>query len=330
MRSILNRRFVLQGGLLMLAPGIAASAVAQRRSGRLPRIGFLIGNVPSFIEAFQGELRRLGYCDGETIIVETRISRPNSDDLEAQAAELSRMNLDLIFAAALPQALAVRRLNPKMRMVIGTAPGLVANGFAKSLERPGGNATGMDELPPGLTARRLELLRLAAPTASRIALLSTTPGNGGHEIQLADAERAARSADFEIKVYRARNLPELERALVAIKSDAMSGMLTFQGALILANAKMIAGFAAHARLPAMYQSRVIADAGGLMAYSPDQEEQFRVAARYVDQILRGAHPGDLPITHPSRYFLTFNKKAAIALRLTPSAAFIEAVDHQIG
>jgi putative ABC transport system substrate-binding protein len=144
----------------------------------------------------------------------------------------------------------------------------------------------MDELPPGVTAKRLTLLKTIAPSISRLALLSTTPGRGGHEAQVADAEQAA--ASLAITVYRATSLPELETALTSMASDGMNGLANFQGALSIANRQMIVDFAARHRLPAVYQATRFAEAGGLMAWAPDQGEQYRIAAGYVDQILRAA------------------------------------------
>lgn len=293
---------------------------------RIPRIGFMIGNsFPTMVAAFRDELRRLGYVEGGNLILESRIST-GASDTQAQAAELAGMDLDLIVAAALPQALAIRAANPAMPIVVGTAPGLVTNGFARTLERPGGNVTGMDELPPGLTARRLRLLKMAAPGISRVALLSTTPGRGGHEVQLADAEQAAAELGVSVRPYRAAAPPEVETALAAIVRDQMDGLVNFQGGLSLVRRDFIVAFAAQHRIPAIYQSKLFAEAGGLMAYSPDQDEQFRIAARYADRILRGANPGDLPIQHPARYYLTINMRAASGLNLTFPASVLSQAD----
>jgi putative ABC transport system substrate-binding protein len=229
------------------------------------------------------------------------------------------MDLELILAAALPQALEIRKNNPQMPMVIATCPGMISNGFAKTLKRPGGHYTGMDELPPGVTAKRLRLLKTAAPNVSRVALLSTTPGTGGHEAQLADAVETAKSLGVTVKPYRASTLKELETALAAIVDDGMNGLANFQGGLSLANRQLIVDFAAKNRLPAVYQASFFVEAGGLMAWAPDQEEQYREAARYVDRILKGAKPGDLPVHYPSRYDLIIGKSAAerIGLVLPP-------------
>jgi putative ABC transport system substrate-binding protein len=190
------------GFLASLGCAVPLQALAQQASpAMLRRIGFLPGGDPSLSAAFKDELGRLGYVDGENIIFETRIPRPNSSDLVTQVAELARMDLELIVVVSLPVALLVREANPAMPMVVAACPGMVSNGFAQSLEHPGGNVTGMDELPPGVTAKRLHLLKTAAPNVTRVALLSTTPGHGGHEMQLADAEAAVATLGVRVKVY---------------------------------------------------------------------------------------------------------------------------------
>ena len=321
-----RRSFVRDLGLFGCALPLTALAQRTPRS-RVRRIGFLSGAVPSLIKAFDEEMLKLAYVEGENVRIEKRISRPNSPDLIEHAAELARMDLELIVAAALPQALEVRKNNPNMPMVIATCPGMVSNGFAKSLKHPGGIYTGIDELPPGVTAKRLRLLKTAAPEVSRIALLSTTPGRGGHEAQLADAERAARSLRLMVKPYRATSLKELEAALAAISGDRMDGLANFQGAVSLANRQLVVDFAAKNRLPAVYQSAFFVEAGGLMAWAPDQEGQYRMAARYVDKIFRGAKPGDLPVSHPGRYYLSINKSAAQAIGLSLPAALVAKADR---
>src|SRR6516225_1522047 len=248
------------------------------------RIGFLTGEGP-FDTAFRDELRRLGYVDGENLALEARVFRGNTlSDVAAQAAELAHMDLELIVVVALLVALEVRKANPAMPMVIATCPGMISNGFATRLGHPGGNVTGIDELPSGVTAKRLTLLKTAAPHVSRIALLSTTPGRGGHEAQVADAEQAAVALGVSVETYRVTSFSELEPALAAMVDDRMNGLVNFQGGLSLVNCKLIVDFAANHGLPAIYQATVFADAGGLLAWAPDFDEQLRMAARYVDQI----------------------------------------------
>ena len=188
----------------------------------------------------------------------------------------------------------------------------------------------MEELPPGLTARRMRLLKTVAPGISRIALLSTTPGRGGHEIQLAHAEQAAPELGVSVRPYRAANIAEVDAALATIVRDRMDGLVNFQGGLSLGRRNEIAAFTAQHRLPAIYQSELFDEAGGLMAYAPDQDEQFRIAARYVDRILRGANPGDLPIQHPERYYLSVNSRAAAGIGLTFPPSILSPADFVLG
>lgn len=261
-------------------------------------------------KAFLEELQKLGFIEEKTIHIKKRLARPNSPDAMAMAAELARMDLLLIVAASLTLALEIKKNNPDMPMVLVTCPGMVSNGLAKSLEYPGGIYTGMDELPEGVTAKRLQLLKAAAPTVTRIALISGTPGVGGHEVQLSEAEKTATTLGVKVKLYRVDSLPELEKALEALVSDGMNRMLNFQGALTLANRKLMVDFAARNRIPAIYQQVVFADIGGLMAWAPDLTQQFREASHYVSKILKGAKLGDLPIKQPEKYYLTLNKTAA--------------------
>jgi len=180
----------------------------------------------------------------------------------------------------------------------------------------------MDELPPGVTATRLRLLKAAAPSISRVGLLSTTPGRGGHEAQLADATAAAPALEVTVRPYRATNPSELLAALTSMAADGMQGFVNFQGGLSLGLRDRIVAFARQHRLPAIYQSKLFVEAGGLMSYAPDQNEQFRQAARYVARILEGAKPGDLPIRYPDRYYLTVSRAAASAIALELPAAIL--------
>ena len=313
--SFWTRRHLLFGSVsVVAAPALLSCAHGQRES-RNPRVGFIIGaGYQGLLDAFHGELSRLGYTPGRNIDLVERRTLP--DNAARYAAEIAAMDLDLIVASALPFALLVRAANPSMPMVIGTGAGLVCNGFGESMERPGGNVTGMEELPPGLTGKRLELLLTAAPQVQRVGLLSTTPATCGHEIQLADAHSAANRLGVTVKPYRATNPEQIRQALKAMLQDRQQGFVNFQGGLSLGNRQLIVDFAAEHRLPAIYQAELFAESGGLMTWAPDQNEQMRVAARMMDKILRGSKPGDLPIHYPERYFLTLNRSAARRIGLT--------------
>ena len=325
-----SRRAVLTGGLAATGAVLAACAHAPPARS-LPRIGFLLGaGYPDLLAAFHDEMARLGYVQDRNIHIVQRLGRPGTDDTRLHTAELAAMDLDLIVAAALPHALLVRAANPNVPMVIGTGAGLVCNGFGRTMERPGGNATGMDELPAGLTARRLELLTMAAPRLRRVGLLSTTPATCGHDLQLADALAGAERIGVAVQAYRATNVAEIGQALAAMVHDGQQGFVNFQGGLSLGDRQRIVEFAAANRLPAIYQSVLFAEAGGLMTWAPDQNEQLRMAARYADRILRGAAPGDLPILHPDRYFLTLNRQAAQRIGVAFPQPLLDQADRVIG
>ena len=298
-------------------------SASRAQKPRVRRIGLALGNDGvGGGAAFREELRALGYVEGQNLYIEAR-----ENGTPGSGAELARMDLELVVVQALPGVLTALAANPAMPLVIVTTPGIVSNGFAKTMEHPGGNVTGIDELPPGVTAKRLELLKTAAPAVSKVALLSTTPGRGGHETQLADAQEAAGRLGVAVKPYRATSLAELDRALASIAADGMNGLLNFQGGLSVVNRQRIIDFAAKYRIPAIYQAMVISRDGGLMSWAPDLAEQHREAARYVDKILKGANPGDLPIRYPARYFLSLNNTAAKNLGLTFPPALVAQADR---
>lgn len=306
-----RRKFLQNVSMLACASIVTPSFKNFLPTGQIPRIGYLAGiGFPQLESAFIDELKKLGYKEGENIIIEKRFTRPNSSDSKTMALELSNMGLVLIVVASLPLALEVRKANAAMPMVIATCPGMVSNGFAKTLERPGGIYTGMDELPEGVTTKRLQLLKTTAPDLTSIALLSTTPGVGGHETQLNEAEKTAATLKIKVKPYRATSLAEIKEALSKVVDDKMEGLLSFQGGLGLVNRQLIVDFVAEHRIPAIYQATLFAEAGGLMAWAPDLVQQFRETAHFVEKILKGAKPGDLPVKHPAKYYLTVNKAAA--------------------
>ena len=323
---ISRRKFIKQASMDISVPSILLGKEFPRAQN-IQRIGFLSGAGAMKLEkVFTDELEKLGFRDGENLNIEMRLARPNTSELGAMATELAAMDLALIVAGSLPIAMEVRKRNPNMPMVLATCPGMVSNGFAKSLEHPGGIYTGMDELPGGVTAKRLQLLKAVVPNAKRIALVSATPGVGGHEAQLAEAEATAAALGVIVKPYRVTSLDDLRKALVELASDKMDGVLIFQGALTLANRNMMVDFAVQNRLPVIYQQSVFVEIGGLMSWAPDLHQQFRETAHFVDKILRGTKPGDLPIKHPDKYYLTLNKTAAAKIGINIPAELLAEAD----
>jgi len=325
-RGVTRRSFMTGLAVLGCVFPVVPSA-QQAQPARVRRIGLVVGDDPEGGEAaFRETLRNQGYIEGQNLLIEARYSLRSSSGTGV-AADLVNMDLELVVVHSLPSALVAQKANPSMPLVIVTTPGIISNGFAKSIERPGGSATGIDELPPGVTAMRLELLKAAAPAVSRVALLSTTPGRGGHEAQLADAQDATARLGVTVKPYRATTIAELKQALAAIAAEGMNGLMTFQGALSFVNRQLIVDFAAAQRMPGMYQATVFATAGGLMTWAPDIVDQFRAAAGYVDQILKGAKAGDLPIRYPARYYLTLNNTTARNLGLIFPPALLSKADR---
>ena len=329
MAYISRRKFV--GNLLVLGAAMPIAFACNRRiasSTKVFHVGYLGGaGYPEMENTFQSELEKLGYVDGKNIKLEMRLARPNTGDGMDMVKELASMNLDLLVVAALPFALEVRKLNPNLPMVLTTCPGMVSNGFAATMERPGGIYTGIDELPPGVTSKRLALLKLAAPGVNKVALLSTTPGKGGHEIQLMDAEKTVAELGIIVKPYRAASPGELRQALENIDKDQMNGMLCFQGGLSLANRQLIIDYNAQQSIPAIYQARLFAETGGLMAWAPDLLQQFREAAHLTGKIIKGASPGELPVKHPEKYYLSINQTAAKKINLSLPQEILQHADH---
>ena len=325
-----SRRDALKTFTLLLAAPLLSAGSDFKTRQTPQKIGFLSGaGLLPLENAFTDELMKLGLKEGNNFHIEKRLARPNTDEISVMAAELAKMDLALIVVGSLPIALEVKQLNPLMPMVLATCPGMVSNGFAESLEHPAGIYTGIDELPPGVTAKRLRFLKEAVPQATRIALLSATPGKGGHEIQLSEAEKTAITLGMAVKSYRVRSLEELQNALSDMVTDDMHGIVVFQGALTLANRQFVVDFTTKNNLPAIYQQAVFVEIGGLMSWAPDLQQQFREAAHYVAQILKGAKPGDLPVKHPDKYYLTLNSKTATNMNLNLSESLLRQATNVI-
>jgi putative tryptophan/tyrosine transport system substrate-binding protein len=319
-----TRRQVMTCAAATVAAGASAAA---KPPTLLPRIGLMLRQgYPEFIAAFTDELARLGHVDGRTVLIEKRLAKPDLSDVPSQAFELTRMDLKVIVVGSTVWADAVLKAKPDMPMIIVTAAAMVESGYAKSRERPGGNITGGDELPPGLTGRRMTLLKQAAPRVTRLGLLAAFAESPAYRVQLDDAHAAAARLGVTVKPYPAPSSRAIEQAMAAMVADGMNALVNFQSGFSLAHRQFIVDFAARHHLPAIYQATRFVDAGGLMAYSPDQDEQFREAARKVDKVLRGARVGDLPITYPPRYFLTINLAAARRLNLDIPANLLSQAD----
>ena len=300
----------------------SVSAEAQQPT-KIPRIGYLGGNSPSSnsdrIEAFRQGLRELGYVEGENIVIEWRHHEGKLDRLPALAAELVRLKVDIIITVGSPAARAAKEATVTIPIVMIQVGDPVGSGFVASLARPGGNITGLSGLAPELSGKRLELLKEIVPKLSRVAVFGTST-NPGNAQSLKEVEIAARALKVQLQyldIRDARDPKDIETAFrAASKGRAEAVLMMVAGAVAIAHRTQILNLAVKSRLPVIYRGRAFADAGGLMAYGVNITDLDRRAATYVDKILKGAKPADLPVEQPTKFELIINLKAAKQIGLT--------------
>jgi putative ABC transport system substrate-binding protein len=325
---MMDRRAWLTGALGLLAAPRASGAQAP---GRVFRIGLLAGSTPTSPEAahiwaaFFREMRNLGYVEGQNVVFEGRYYGDRIEQLPAFAAELVRLQVDVIVAAATPAPETARRATATIPIVVANHTDPVGSGLAQSLARPGGNVTGLSLVALELRLKQLQLLKEILPALSRVAFLRhpTIP------LDWRELERAARSLMIRVQVVDARGPHEFEGAFAAAARERAGALIVLGGSTFFANRWRLAELAARSRLPAVYLLREHVEAGGLMAYGVDLRDNFRRAADYVDRILKGARPGDLPIERPTKFELAINLKAAKALGLTIPPSVLARADHLV-
>jgi ABC-type uncharacterized transport system substrate-binding protein len=309
---------ILWHALIVVVLGAGAAAQAQQ-TGKIPRIGFLSPFSPSatavWLQAFRQGLRDLGWVEGKNITIEYRYAEGKSDRLPDLAADLVRLKVDIIVASVNTDALAAKNATREIPIVVASAGDPVAMGLVKSLAQPGGNITGLSQISPELSGKRLELLKEIVPKLSRVAVLwnpqGTTSPLSWKEIQL--PARALRIQLHSLEVHNANNLESAFKEAIKARSRALAIM---PDPLFAGNLKRIADLAAKSRLPSMFHLTEFVDSGGLVAYGVDRSDQFRRAATYVDKILKGRTPADLPVEQPMRFELVFNLKTAKQIGLT--------------
>ena len=311
-------RPIVHFGALGLVLAVLASAVGAEaeQPGKAYRIGFLGASAEAApLRALREGLRELGYVEDRNIAFEYRFAQEKNERLPALAAELIRSKVDVIVAHASPATRAAKQATSTIPIVMVSIGDPVGSGCVASLARPGGNVTGLSNNDAGLAAKRLELLKEALPKLSRAAVLRN-PANPGTEPQFRETESAARSLAIEVQPVDVRDPKELEAAF-SVMAKARAGALTVMGdPLFLSQQKRIANLALTKRLPSVFARNENVEAGGLMSYGTSLADQFRQAAVYVDKILKGAKPGDLPVEEPTRMYLVINQKTAKALGLT--------------
>jgi putative ABC transport system substrate-binding protein len=286
---------------------------------KVPRIGILWIYSPdiasSFAEAFRQGLRGLGYVEGQNIALEERWAEGRFDRLPSLAAELVRLNVDIIVTASTPAAQAGQQATRSIPIVMTNVSDPVESGLVSSLARPGGNVTGLSLMHPDLSGKRLELLKEIIPKVSRVAVLSNS-SNPIIPPLLRETEAAARALGVQLQVVEVRGPTEFDSAFSAMTRDRAGALVVLPDGIFQNERRRIAALAAKSRLPAIYAWREAVDAGGLMAYGASVPDIFRRAAVYVDKILKGTKPADLPVEQPTKFELVINLKAAKQIGLT--------------
>src|SRR5712691_1824876 len=317
--------------LAMIGGGlVAAPRAAEAQPAKAPRVGLLgLGSAESspLFEALRQGLRERGWIEGQNITFEDRTTVDRYSRIPDAAAELVRLRVDVIVAWGTTTALAARKATRTIPIV--TAAGdPVEMGLAASLARPGGNVTGLATSGRELIGKRIELLKEALPGLSRIALL-WNPESRTQPLTLRDAEAAARSLGLQVRPTEVRRPEDLQKAFASIAHERPEALVLLATNMFLVHRARIVELAARHRLPTTFSERTSVDAGGLMSYGPDLKAIFRRLATYVDRLLKGAKPADLPIEQPTKFELIINAKTAKALGLTIPPSLVLRADEVI-
>ena len=307
--------FALTFGVMLLALGVPAQA---QQTGKIPRIGILDSSTPSgsavLWEAFRQELSKLGWNEGKNITIEYRFAEQKLERLPELAADLVRLRVDLIVVVGQPTALAAKSATTTIPIVMTNAADPVAAGLVASLARPGGNVTGFSGLNSELGTKRLEILKDAVPKLTRVGLLRPA---GGSDFQLKDLRAAALALKLKLEEIETQSESKaLQSAFQTAKQKQVNAIMTSANRPFFAERKRIVELAVKHRLPAIYFQKEFVDEGGLMSYGVDFDDLFRKSAHYVDKILKGAKPADLPVQQATKFEFVINLKAAKQIGLT--------------
>jgi putative ABC transport system substrate-binding protein len=316
---------------ITLLSGAAAWPISARaqQPAKLPRIGFLSTEAAdSLSDAFKEGLRELRYVEGQTIAIEWRFSGDRVERLPELAAGLVRLGVDLIVVTTTAPANAARAASSTIPIVFVSVSDPVEFGFIKSLAQPGGNITGLANTNVELSAKRLEILREMLPRVTRIAVL-WNPTVSVNRAALRELEEAARALGVELYPFEAQGAIELGGALVALMERRPEALFVVPNPLFAQFAQELADFTTRHRLPTMHGFRENVEAGGLMSYGPNLTDMFRRAATYVDKILKGEKPADLPVERPTKFELVINLKTAKAIGLEVPPIMLTRADEVI-
>jgi putative ABC transport system substrate-binding protein len=329
-----NKALRTVGLLIALVVWLLAASVSSQaqQPKRVPKIGFLVPSPLStdaiFVESFRDGLRELGYREGQSIDIELRTAEGKPERLPALTAELARLKVDIIVTSGQPAIRAAMEATSTIPIVMAISGDAVGTGLVASLARPGGNLTGLSILAPELTGKRLQLLKETVPRISRVAVL-WNPTNPDSQLNWKAAQTAGQVLGLALQSLEVRDPSGFEAAFATMKREHADGLYVLGDPLTVGNRVRIVELAVKQRMPGIYFWRQFVDAGGLMSYGPSFGDMFRRAATYVDKILKGAKPADLPVEQPTRFELVINLKTAKALRLTIPQSILVRADQVI-
>ena len=328
----MNRRETI---MALAALGAVPRTAAAQQPARIARIGYVasdLGRGPlHLLEAFRQGLRDLGYVEGRNVVIEYRDAAGKLERLPALAAELVALKVDVIFAPGTQHVQAAKQATATIPVVFADVDDPVARGFVANLARPGGNITGLANLNTDLVGKWLELLKQAVPRVNHVAFLwqpGSLPERAREEI-VKRAEVAARTLGVRLQFVEVRAPEDFDRAFSDMTRARVDALIVWGGSMMIIERRRIAELVAKNRLPATYPMREFVDAGGLMCYAPNAADNFRRAAGYVDKILKGAKPADLPVEQSSKFELVINLKTANALGLTVPPSLLQRADRVI-
>ena len=315
MDSVRRRQFLIAAGVLLATP----CRTDAQRPAKIARIGMLIPVAPadaaSYIEAFRQGLRKLGYVEGQHITIEPRYAEGRDERFPDLAAELVSFKVDVIVTWGTPAARAAKAATRTIPIVTAAVVDPVGTGLIASLARPGGNLTGVTSGGAALSGKSVELLKELVPGVTRIAVL-WNPSNPVQPVVFREAQVAAEKLNIRLQSVGVSDPNDFDSAFAAITQERPGALLVIQDLMFLVHRKRIVDFVATIRVPAMYERKAWVDAGGLMSYGVSFPDNFRRAAAYVDKILKGAKPGDLPVEDPTKFELIINLRTAKAIGLT--------------
>jgi ABC-type uncharacterized transport system substrate-binding protein len=316
--AIRNLKFAIIMGTMLFAPCSFAQA---QQTGKVPRIGFLDAGTASgsagLLEAFRQELRKLGWIEGKNIAIEYRFAEQKPERPPELAADLVRLKVDLIVVSAGPVVLAAKSATTTIPIVMTNAADPVGVGLISSLARPGGNVTGLASLSPELGTKRLEILKDTVSKLLRVGLLYLLGGGMGQDLQMKELRPATLALKLELEEIEAQpDAKGLESAFKTAKQKQVNAIMTTATRPFFTERKRIVELAGKYRLPAIYPQKEFVDEGGLMSYGFDSTDLYKRAAHYVDKILKGAKPADLPVQQATKFEFVINLKAAKQIGLT--------------